>query len=127
MADIQEIADQLVNLTIKEANELAQHLEDEYDIKPAQAAVAVGGGAGGDGEAGGEEEEKSAFDVVLSGIGGNKIKVIKEVRSMTGLGLKEAKELVDNAPNPVQENVPKEEAEEMKTQLEEVGAEVELQ
>lgn len=127
MADIQEIADQLVNLTIKEANELAQHLEEEYDIKPAQAAVAVGGGAGGDGEAGGGEEEKSAFDVVLSGIGGNKIKVIKEVRSMTGLGLKEAKELVDNAPNPVQENVPKEEAEEMKAQLEEVGAEVELQ
>jgi large subunit ribosomal protein L7/L12 len=128
MADVQEIADQLVSLTIKEANELAQHLEDEYDIKPAQSAVAVGGGAGGgNGEAESEEEEKSAFDVVLSGIGGNKIKVIKEVRSLTGLGLKEAKELVDEAPNPVQEGVPKEEADEMKSQLEDVGGEVELQ
>ena len=126
MADVQELAEQLVNLTIKEANELANHLEEEYDIKPAQAAVAVGGGAGGDGEAG-EAEEQTAFDVVLSAIGGNKIKVIKEVRTITGLGLKEAKELVDNAPNTVKEGVSREEADELKSQLEDVGAEVELQ
>ena len=126
MADIKEIADQLVNLTIKEANELAKHLEEEYDIKPAAAAVAVGGGAaGGDGEAGGEEQTE--FDVVLSGIGGNKIAVIKEVRSITGLGLKEAKSMVDEAPNTIKEAVSKEEAEELKKQLEEAGAEVELQ
>ena len=124
MADIKEIADQLVNLTIKEANELAQHLEDEYDIKPAQAAVAVGGGpAGGDGAA---AEEQTEFDVVLSGVGGNKIAVIKEVRSITGLGLKEAKEMVDNAPNTIKESASKEDAEEMKSKLEEAGAEVEL-
>lgn len=126
MADVKELAEQLVNLTIKEANELAQHLEEEYDIKPAATAVAAAPAAGGDGEAGGAEE-KSAFDVVLSAIGGNKIKVIKEVRTITGLGLKEAKELVDNAPNTIKEDVPKEDAEEMKSQLEEVGAEVELQ
>lgn len=127
MADVKELAEQLVNLSIKEASELAQHLEDEYGIKPAATAVAAApGAAGGDGEAGGAEE-KTAFDVVLSAIGGNKIKVIKEVRTITGLGLKEAKELVDNAPNPVKEGVPKDEAEEIKAQLEDVGAEVELQ
>ncbi len=124
MADIKKIADELVGLTIKEANELAKHLEEEYDIKPAQAAVAVAGGpAGGDGAA---AEEQSEFDVVLAGIGGNKIAVIKEVRSITGLGLKEAKEMVDNAPNTIKEGSSKEEADEIKGKLEEAGAEVEL-
>jgi len=126
MADIQDIADQLVNLTIKEASELVQHLEEEYDIKPASAGVAVAapGGAGGDGEAGGEE--KTEFDVVLTGVGGNKIQVIKEVRSITGLGLKEAKSLVDEAPNPIKEGISREEADELKNKLEEAGGEVEL-
>lgn len=126
MADIKEIAEQLVNLSIKEANELVQHLEEEYDIKPASAGVAVAapGGAGGDGEAGGEE--KTEFDVVLTGVGGNKIQVIKEVRSITGLGLKEAKALVDEAPNPIKEGVSREEADELKGKLEEAGGEVEL-
>ena len=126
MADIQELAEQLVNLTIKEANELANHLEEEYDIKPAAAGVAVAapGGAGGDGEAGGEEQTK--FDVILTGVGGNKIQVIKEVRTVTGLGLKEAKALVDEAPNPIQEGLSRDEADELKTQLEEAGGEVEL-
>lgn len=126
MADVQELAEQLVSLTIKEANELANHLEEEYDIKPAATAVAAApGAAGGDGEAGGGEE-KTDFDVVLTGIGGNKIAVIKEVRSMTNLGLKEAKELVDEAPSTINEAVPKEDAEEMKASLEEAGGEVEL-
>lgn len=126
MADIKELAEQLVNLTIKEANELANHLEEEYDIKPAAAGVAVAapGGAGGDGEAGGEE--KTEFDVVLTGVGGNKIQVIKEVRSITGLGLKEAKALVDEAPNPIKEGISREEADELKSKLEEAGGEVEL-
>lgn len=126
MADIKDIAEQLVNLSIKEANELVQHLEEEYDIKPASAGVAVAapGGAGGDGEAGGEE--KTEFDVVLTGVGGNKIQVIKEVRSITGLGLKEAKALVDEAPNPIKEGVSREEADELKSKLEEAGGEVEL-
>ena len=123
MADIKEIAEQLVGLTIKEASELAKHLEEEYDIKPAQAAVAVAGpaGAGGDGEA---AEEKTEFDVVLKNYGDSKIGVIKEVRSLTGLGLKEAKDLVDNAPKPVKEGVGKEDAEEMKQKLEAAGATV---
>ena len=125
MADIKEIAEQLVNLTIKEANELAQLLEDEYGIKPAAAAVAVAGpaAAGGDGAA---AEEKTEFDVVLTAIGGNKIAVIKEVRAITGLGLKEAKELVDGAPNTIKEAAPKDEAEDIKGKLEGAGAEVEL-
>jgi large subunit ribosomal protein L7/L12 len=127
MADIEELAEQLVDLTIKEASELANHLEEEYDIKPASAGVAVaaGDGAGGDGEE--ESDEPSVFDVVLTGIGGNKIQVIKEVRSITGLGLKEAKSLVDEAPNPVKEGLARDEADEMKAQLEEAGAEIELQ
>jgi len=124
MADVKDLAEQLVNLTIKEANELAKVLEDEYDIKPAQAAVAVAGPAGG-GDAGGAEEQ-TEFDVVLNGPGAKKIAVIKEVRAITGLGLKEAKELVDGAPNTVKEAVSKEEAEQLKTQLEEAGADVEL-
>jgi large subunit ribosomal protein L7/L12 len=127
MADIQELAEQLVNLTIKEASELAQHLEDEYDIQPASAGVAVaaGGGAGGDGEA--EAEEQTEFDVMLTGVSGNKIAVIKEVRSITSLGLKEAKALVDEAPSPVKEGATREEADELKAQLEDAGGEVELQ
>ena len=124
MADVKEIAEQLVNLTIKEANELAKVLEEEYDIKPAAAAVAVAGPAGG-GEGGGAEE-KDEFDVVLKSAGAKKIGVIKEVRALTGLGLKEAKELVDGAPNTIKEAVAKAEAEELKSKLEEAGAEVEL-
>ena len=124
MADVKELAEQLVNLTIKEANELAKVLEEEYDIKPAAAAVAVAGPAAG-GDAG-AAEEKTEFDVVLESAGAKKIAVIKEVRGITGLGLKEAKELVDGAPNTVKEAVSKEEAEEIKNKLEEAGATVEL-
>ena len=124
MADINKIAEELVGLTIKEANELAQLLEDEYGIKPAAAAVAVAGPAGGgDGAA---AEKKTEFDVVLKSPGGNKIAVIKEVRAITGLGLKEAKAMVDEAPNTIKEGVAKDEAEALKAKLEEAGAEVEL-
>ena len=125
MADVKELAEQLVNLTIKEASELATVLEEEYGIKPAAAAVAVAAapGAGGDGAA---AEEKTEFDVVLKSIGGNKIAVIKEVRAITGLGLKEAKELVDGAPNTITEAAPKDEADGIKAKLEEAGAEVDL-
>ena len=126
MADIKKIAQQLVGLTIAEANELATILEEEHGIKPAVGAVAIAGPAGGDGEAG-AVEEKTEFDVILKSFGSNKIAVIKEVRSITGLGLKEAKELVDNAPGTVQEAAPKAQAEEIKQKLEEAGAEVELQ
>ncbi len=125
MADVKELAEQLVNLTIKEANELAKVLEEEYDIKPAAAAVAVAGPAGG-GDAGGAAEEQTEFDVVLTSAGAKKIAVIKEVRAITGLGLKEAKELVDGAPNAVKEAASKDEAEEIKNKLEEAGATVEL-
>ncbi|MGF1670955.1 MAG: 50S ribosomal protein L7/L12 [Balneolaceae bacterium] len=123
MADVKEIAEQLVNLTVKEANELAKVLEEEYDIKPSAAAVAVAGPA-----AGGESaaEEQTEFDVVLKAAGAKKIAVIKEVRALTGLGLKEAKELVDGAPNTIKEAVGKDEAEEIKSKLEEAGAEIEL-
>ena len=124
MADVKEIAEQLVNLTVKEANELAKVLEEEYDIKPAAAAAVVAGGAAGGGEGGGEEQTE--FDVVLKSAGDKKIAVIKEVRGITGLGLKEAKELVDGAPNAIKEGVAKAEAEELKSKLEEAGAEVEL-
>ncbi len=126
MADIQELAEQLVGLTIKEASELANYLEEEYDIKPASAGVAVAapGAGGGDGADGGEEQTE--FDVVLTGVSGNKIAVIKEVRSITGLGLKEAKAVVDEAPSPVKEGLPREEADELKAQLEDAGGEVEL-
>ena len=125
MADIKKLAEELVGLTIKEANELAQLLETEYGIKPAAAAVAVAGpAAGGDGAA--AVEEKTEFDVILKAAGGNKIAVIKEVRSLTGLGLKEAKDLVDGAPNTVKEGASKDEANEIKAKLEEAGAEVEL-
>ncbi len=123
MADVKEIAEQLVNLTVKEANELAQVLEDEYGIKPAATAVAAAPAAEGAGEA---EEEQTEFTVVLKSPGGNKIAVIKEVRGLTGLGLKEAKELVDGAPSNIKEAVDKAEAESIKEKLTEAGAEVEL-
>ena len=125
MADVKELAEQLVNLTIKEANELATVLEEEYGIKPAAAAVAVAGPAAGGGEAAGGEEQ-TEFTVVLASAGAKKIAVIKEVRGITGLGLKEAKDLVDGAPGNVKEGVSKEEAEEIKAKLEEAGATVEL-
>lgn len=125
MADLKEFAEQLVNLTVKEVNELADILKDEYGIEPAAAAAPVmvaGGGAEG-GEA---AEEKTEFDVVLKSPGGQKLAIVKLVKEVTGLGLKEAKELVDNAPKPVKEGVAKEEAESIKSKLEEAGAEVEL-
>jgi large subunit ribosomal protein L7/L12 len=115
-----------VGLTISEANELAKVLEVQYGIRPAATAVAVAGPAGGDGAAA-VVEEKTEFNVILKNFGSNKIAVIKEIRSITGLGLKEAKELVDNAPGTVQEGVAKAQAEEMKQKLEAAGAEVDLQ
>ncbi len=125
MADLKEFADQLVNLTVKEVNELADILKEEYGIEPAAAAaVAVAPGAGG-GEGEGEAE-KTEFDVILKAPGGAKLAVVKLVKELTGLGLKDAKELVDGAPKPVKEGIPKDEAENLKKQLEEAGAEVEL-
>ena len=125
MADLKEFAEQLVNLTVKEVNELADILKDEYGIEPAAAAVAVAGPAGG-GAAGGGEEEKSEFDVILKAAGGSKLAVVKLVKELTGLGLKEAKELVDGAPAPLKEGIAKDEAEAFQKSLEEAGAEVEL-
>ncbi|WP_029038537.1 50S ribosomal protein L7/L12 [Salinimicrobium xinjiangense] len=124
MADLKDFAEQLVNLTVKEVNELADILKNEYGIEPAAAAVVAGGGAA----AGGEEaaEEQSEFDVILKAPGGSKLAVVKLVKELTGLGLKDAKELVDSAPKPVKEGVSKDEAEALKAQLEEAGAEVEL-
>ena len=124
MADLKAFAEQLVNLTVKEVNELADILKDEYGIEPAAAAVAVAGPASG-GAAGGAEE-KSEFDVILTAAGGSKLAVVKLVKELTGLGLKEAKEIVDGAPKAIKEGVAKDEAEALKTQLEEAGAEVEL-
>lgn len=124
MADLKAFAEQLVNLTVKEVNELAQILKDEYGIEPAAAAVAVAAGPAAGGAP--AEEEKSAFDVVLKAAGDQKLQVIKKVKELTGLGLKEAKELVDKAPGTVKENLPKAEAEGMKAELESLGAEVEL-
>jgi large subunit ribosomal protein L7/L12 len=124
MADVKKIADQLVELTVKEVNELLNVLKDEHGIEPAAAAVAVAGpAAGGDG---GAAEEKTDFDVILKAPGGAKLQIVKLVKELTGLGLKEAKAVVDSAPAPVKEGVSKEEAESLKTQLEEAGAEVEL-
>jgi large subunit ribosomal protein L7/L12 len=124
MADVKALADQLVDLTVKEVNELADYLKEEHGIEPAAAAV-VAGPSGGDG--GGEEaEEQTEFDVILNAPGGSKLGVVKLVKELTGLGLKEAKGVVDSAPTAVKEGVSKEEAESMKTQLEEAGAEVEL-
>ncbi len=125
MADLKEFAEQLVNLSLKEVNELVTILKDEHGIEPAAAAVAVAGPAGG-GEAGGGEAEKTAFDVVLKSAGGAKLKVVKAVKELTGLGLKDAKALVDEAPKPLKEGVDKAEAEGLKAQLEELGAEVEI-
>ncbi|MCB0793083.1 MAG: 50S ribosomal protein L7/L12 [Flavobacteriales bacterium] len=125
MADIKSLGDQLVGLTVKEVNELAQYLKDEYKIEPAAAAVAVAGPAAGGG--GGEAAEaKTSFDVILKAGGANKLAVVKLVKELTGLGLKEAKDLVDGAPKPLKEGVSKEEAESVKQQLTEAGAEVEV-
>ena len=124
MADLKAFADQLVNLTVKEVNELAEILKDEHGIEPAAAAVAVAGS--GAGEAEGEAEEQTEFDVILKAAGGAKLAVVKLVKELTGLGLKEAKEVVDSAPKAVKEGVDKTEAEALKKQLEEAGAEVEL-
>lgn len=124
MADIKELGDALVNLTVKEVSELADYLKEEYGIEPAAAAVAVAGPAAG-GDAGGGDE-KSEFDVVLTAAGGSKLAVVKLVKEMTGLGLKEAKEKVDGAPATLKEGVSKDEAEALKAQLEEAGAEVEI-
>ena len=124
MADLNAFAEQLVNLTVKEVNELAQILKDKYGIEPAAAApVMVAGGGGG---AAAAAEEKSTFDVILKAAGQNKLAVVKLVKELTGLGLKEAKDLVDGAPKPVKEGVAKDEANTLKTQLEEAGAEVEV-
>ena len=123
MADLKAFAEQLVNLTVKEVNELAQILKEEYGIEPAAAAVAVAAGPAAGAAA---EEEKSSFDVVLKSAGAIKLAVVKLVKELTGLGLKEAKELVDGAPSKVKEGLAKADAEGMKKQLEEAGAEVEL-
>ena len=125
MADLNKMAEELVNLTVKEVNELATILKDEHGIEPAAAAVAVAAGPGAGGDAGGGEE-KSEFDVILTAAGSEKLAVVKAVKELTGLGLKEAKEIVDKAPGPVKEGVAKDEAEALKKQLEEAGAEVEL-
>ena len=123
MADLKDFAEQLVNLTVKEVNELADILKEEYGIEPAAAAVAVAGPA-----AGGEEaaEEKTEFDVILKAAGASKLAVVKLVKELTGLGLKEAKGIVDSAPAPIKEGIAKDEAEGLKASLEEAGAEVEL-
>jgi len=123
MADLKDFAEKLVNLTVKEVNELATILKDDYGIEPAAAAVAVAAGGGGAAEA---AEEQSEFDVVLKAAGASKLAVVKLVKELTGLGLKEAKELVDNAPSNIKEGVSKDEAEALKGQLEDAGAEVEL-
>ena len=122
MADLKAFAEQLVNLTVKEVNELAQILKDEYGIEPAAAAVAVAAPAA----AGAVAEEKTSFDVVLKAAGANKLAVVKLVKELTGLGLKEAKDMVDGAPSNLKEGLAKAEAEALKKQLEEAGAEVEL-
>ena len=124
MADIKKIAEELVNLSVKDVNELANILKEEYGIEPAAAAVAVAGPAAAAGDEGGEE--KTEFDVVLKAAGAAKLKVVKSVKELTGLGLKEAKDIVDSAPKTVKEGVSKDEAEGIKKALEEAGAEVEL-
>ncbi len=125
MADLKAFADQLVNLTVKEVNELAKILKDEYGIEPAAAAVVAGPAAGG-GAAAPAAEEKTSFDVVLKAAGANKLNVVKLVKELTGLGLKEAKDLVDGAPKPVKEGVAKNEADDIAAKLKEAGAEVEV-
>jgi large subunit ribosomal protein L7/L12 len=125
MADLKAFAEQLVNLTVKEVNELAQILKDEYGIEPAAAAVAVAGPAAGGADAP-AAEEKTSFDVILKDAGGQKLAVVKLVKDLTGLGLKEAKDLVDGAPKELKAGVAKDEAEALKKQLEEAGAVVEI-
>jgi len=125
MADLKQLAEELVNLTVKEVNELAGILKDEYGIEPAAAAVAVGGPAAGGGE-GEDAAEQTEFDVVLKAAGQSKLAVVKLVKELTGLGLKEAKAVVDEAPKAIKEKVSKDEAEGLKGQLEEAGAEVEI-
>ena len=124
MADLKAFAEQLVNLTVKEVNELAQILKDEYGIEPAAAAVAVAAGPAAGGAA--AAEEKTEFDVMLKAAGAQKLQVVKLVKELTSLGLKEAKELVDGAPKAVKEGISKDEAESLKKSLEEAGAEVEI-
>ncbi|MFN3784165.1 MAG: 50S ribosomal protein L7/L12 [Spirosomataceae bacterium] len=123
MADLKAFADQLVNLTVKEVNELAQILKDEYGIEPAAAGAVMVAGPAAEAEA---VVEKTSFDVILKSGGANKLQVVKLVKDLAGLGLKEAKELVDSAPKPLKEGIAKDEAEALKKQLEEAGAEVEL-
>ncbi|MBR5469130.1 MAG: 50S ribosomal protein L7/L12 [Paludibacteraceae bacterium] len=123
MADLKVFAEQLVNLTVKEVNELAEILKNEYGIEPAAAAVAVAAPAAGEAAA---VEEKTSFDVVLKSAGANKLAIVKLVKELTGLGLKEAKDMVDAAPSTIKEGVAKDEAESLKKQLTEAGAEVEL-
>jgi large subunit ribosomal protein L7/L12 len=125
MADLKTMAEALVNLTVKEVNELATILKDEYGIEPAAAAVAVAAPGAGGGDAGAAEAQ-TEFDVILMAAGAAKLAVVKAVKELTGLGLKEAKEIVDSAPGPVKAGVSKDESEALKSQLEEAGAEVEL-
>ena len=122
MADLKDFAEQLVNLTVKEVNELATILKDEYGIEPAAAAVAAAGPAA----AGEAVEEQTEFDVILKAAGGSKLAVVKLVKELTGLGLKEAKDIVDSAPSPIKEGISKDEAEGIQKSLEEAGAKVEL-
>ncbi len=126
MADLKAFAEQLVNLTVKEVNELATILKDEYGIEPAAAGVAVVAGPAAGGDAPAAAAEQTSFDVILKAAGAGKLAVVKLVKDLTGLGLKEAKELVDGAPKPLKEGVAKDEAEALKKQLEEAGAEVEI-
>jgi large subunit ribosomal protein L7/L12 len=122
MSDLKNLAETLVNLTVKDVNELAAILKDEYGIEPAAAAVVVSGGAAG----GDAAEEKTEFDVILKSAGASKLAIVKLVKDLTGAGLKEAKDIVDGAPAPIKEGISKDEAEALKKQLEEAGAEVEL-
>jgi large subunit ribosomal protein L7/L12 len=126
MADLKSFAEQLVNLSVKEVNELAKILKEEYGIEPAAAAVAVAGPAAGGGAGAPAAEEKTAFNVVLKAAGANKLNVVKIVKDLTGLGLKEAKELVDGAPKNIKEGVAKAEADDIANKLKEAGADVEI-
>jgi large subunit ribosomal protein L7/L12 len=126
MADIKALGDQLVELTVKEVNELASYLKETYGIEPAAAAIMAGPAAGGAAGGGAAAAEKTNFDVVLKAAGPNKLQIVKLVKELTGLGLKEAKDMVDGAPKTIKEGLPKDEAENLKKQLAEAGAEVEL-
>ena len=126
MADLKALAEQLVNLSIKDVTELTNIMEEEYGIKPAAAAVAVAAGPGGGGDGGGGEAEKTEFDVVLESAGAAKLKVVKAVKDLLGLGLVEAKKLVDGAPCAIKEGIPKDEAEKIQSELEAAGAQISL-